>query len=146
MTLFARCGFTPVSTVLRKSVRFFIINILLIIIKLPKLKSGKWSRQMFSFCNFRALEAPSMNQKPGKGNFRELKSKKIPLEACSLGPSFRKSVNIYPRSAPVCSSIAFLDGLRMDKTSISALIQSIERSLHLIYKNRFSIKQWKSTC
>ena len=31
-----------------------------------------------------------MNQKPGKGNFRELKSKKIPLEACSLGPSFRK--------------------------------------------------------
>ena len=41
-----------------------------------------------------------MNQKPGKGNFRELKSKKIPLEVCSLGPPFRKSVSIYPRSAP----------------------------------------------
>ena len=50
-----------------------------------------------------------MNQKPGKANFRELVSKKIPggacprapLEACSLGPLFRKSVSIYPRSAPV---------------------------------------------
>ena len=49
-----------------------------------------------------------MNQKPGKANFRELVSKKIPggacprapLEACSLGPLFRKSVSIYPRSAP----------------------------------------------
>ena len=52
---------------------------------------------------------PPMNQKPGKANFRELVSKKIPggacprapLEACSLGPLFRKSVSIYPRSAPV---------------------------------------------
>ena len=42
--------------------------------------------------------------------------------------------------------IAFLDDLRMYKTNINALVQSIERSLHLIYKNRFSIKQWKSTC
>ena len=63
---------------------------------------------MFSFSNFWEFDAPSMNQKPGKGNFRELVSKKIPggacprapLEACSLGPSFRKSVSIYPRSAP----------------------------------------------
>ena len=46
-----------------------------------------------------------MNQKPGKGNFRELKSKKIPLEACSLGPSFRKSVSIYSRSAPEFSIV-----------------------------------------
>ena len=30
----------------------------------------------------------------------------------------------------------------MDKTSI-ALLQSIERSLHLIYKNIFSIKQYQ---
>ena len=45
-----------------------------------------------------------MNRKPGKGNFRELKSKKLPgsvyprapLKAFSLGPSFRKSVSIYP--------------------------------------------------
>ena len=49
-----------------------------------------------------------MNQKPGKANFRELVSQKMPggacprapLEACSLGPLFRKSVSIYPRSAP----------------------------------------------
>ena len=45
---------------------------------------------------------------PGKGNFRDLKSQNItggacpraPLEACFLGPSFRTSVSIYPRSAP----------------------------------------------
>ena len=53
-----RCGFTPVSTVLQKSVRFFIINILLIIIKLPKLKSGKWSGQMFSFLQFPSIRCP----------------------------------------------------------------------------------------
>ena len=53
-----RCRFTPVSTVLRKSVRFFIINILLIIIKLPKLKSGKWSGQMFSFLQFPSIRCP----------------------------------------------------------------------------------------
>ena len=29
----------------------------------------------------------------------------------------------------------------MDKTNINALVQSIEHSLHLIYKNIFSIKQ-----
>ena len=80
------------------------------------MKSGKWSGQMFSFSSFWEFDAllspPSplpMNQKPGKANFRELVSKKIPggacprapLEACSLGPLFRKSVSIYPRSAPV---------------------------------------------
>ena len=73
---------------------------------------------MFSFSNFWKFDAllptpppPSMNQKPGKANFRELVYKKIPggacprapLEACSLGPSFRKSVSIYPRSAPETS-------------------------------------------
>ena len=31
----------------------------------------------------------------------------------------------------------------MDKTNINALVQSIERSLHLIYKNLVSIKQKK---
>ena len=73
------------------------------------MKSGKWSGQMFSFSNFWKFDAsPPMNQKPGKANFRKLVSKKIPggacprapLEACSLGPLFRKSVSIYPRSAP----------------------------------------------
>ena len=71
---------------------------------------------MFSFSSFWEFNAllptpppPPMNQKPGKANFRELVSKKIhggacpraPLEACSLGPLFRKSVSIYARSAPV---------------------------------------------
>ena len=31
----------------------------------------------------------------------------------------------------------------MDKTNINALVQSIERSLHLIDKNLFSIKQYQ---
>ena len=53
-----RRGSTPVSTVLRKSLRFFIINIFLIkiIIELSKLKSGKRPGQMFSFSNFGALD------------------------------------------------------------------------------------------
>ena len=54
------------------------------------------------------FQFPGIKQKPGKGNFRDLKSQNItggacpraPLEACSLGPSFRKSVSIDPRSAP----------------------------------------------
>ena len=44
------------------------------------MKSGKWSGQMFSLSNFWEFD---------------------PLEACSLGPLFRKSVSIYARSAPV---------------------------------------------
>ena len=78
------------------------------------MKLGKWSGQMFSFSNFWKFVAsplPPVNQKPGKAKFRELVSKKIPggacprtpLEALSLGPSFRKSVSIYPRSAPETS-------------------------------------------
>ena len=31
----------------------------------------------------------------------------------------------------------------MDQTNINVLVQSIERSLHLIYKNLFSIKQYQ---
>ena len=50
------------------------------------------------------FQFPGIRQKPGKGNFRDFKNQKkfpgAPLEACSLGPSFRKSVSIYPRSAP----------------------------------------------
>ena len=99
-----RGGSTPVSTVLRKSVRFFIINIFLIIIIIIELSKMVWTNVFF-------FQFPGIKQKPGKGNFRDLKSQNItggacpraPLEACSLGPSFRKSVSIYPRSAPgVC--------------------------------------------
>ena len=61
-----RRGSTPVSTVLRKSVRFFIINIFLIIITidLSKLKSGKRSGQMFSFSE----------RNPEKGTLGKLQS------------------------------------------------------------------------
>ena len=63
----SRGGSTPVSTVLRKSVRFFIINIFLIIIiiELSKLKCGKWSGQMFSFSNFWALDRNSRKRTLG---------------------------------------------------------------------------------
>ena len=84
-----KLGSTPVSTVLRKSVRFFIRNMfLIIIVELSKLKSGKWSTGTNVF---RALD-----RNRGKGTFA---CPRAPLEACSLGPSFRKSVSIYPRSA-----------------------------------------------
>ena len=43
----------------------------------------------------------------------------------------------------VCNSTAFLDSIRMDKSNINALVQSIERSLHLIYKSLFSIKRYQ---
>ena len=64
----------------------------------------------------------------------------------------------------VCKAIAFLDGLSVDETNIraiytrknktrlifpringpiNALVQSIELSLHSIYKNQFLIKQYQ---
>ena len=88
-------GSKPVSTVLRKSVRFFIRNIfLIIIVELSKLKSGKWSTGTNVF---RALD-----RNRGKGTFARPRAS---LEACSLGPSFRKSVSIFPRSAPATKQI-----------------------------------------
>ena len=99
-----RGGSTPVSTILRKWARFFIINIFLIIIIIIELSKMVWTNVFF-------FQFPGIKQKPGKGNFRDLKSQNItggacpraPLEACSLGPSFRKSVSVYPRSVPgVC--------------------------------------------
>ena len=41
-------------------------------------------------------------------------------------------------------SLPYKQALRMDKTNINALGQSIERYLHLIDKNLFSIKQYQS--
>ena len=118
-----RPGSTPVSTVLRKSVRFFIRNLFLIK-RTFQVEIWKMVWTNVFFFQFLGIFCPSpptpppppppypMNQKPGKANFRELVSKKIPggacpratLEACSLGPLFRKSVSIYPRSAPGRSS------------------------------------------
>ena len=63
---------------------------------------------MFSFSNIQAFDAPSMNretrerelwgvniQKNSQGNMP-----RAPQEARSLGPWFRKSVSINPRSTP----------------------------------------------
>ena len=74
-----RCESTPVSTVLGKLVRFLINKYILIIIRLSKLKSDQYPVRM--------------TQKPRKGDFGKLKSKKflkgeharIPLEACIFG-------------------------------------------------------------
>ena len=101
-----RRGYTLVSTVLRKSVRFFHNNHIFSNKRTSQVETWNWwfGQVAVSFSNFRALDTPSMKQKPGKGTFRELKSKKppgsayprAPLKAFSLGPSFRKSVSIYP--------------------------------------------------
>ena len=68
-----------------------------------------------------------IRQKPGKGNFRELKPKKnsrgcirAPLEACSLGPSFRKSVSIYPRSASVSVALNKLLKVKVQSQSVES--------------------------
>ena len=93
-------------------------------------KSGKWFGQFFFFffqflsirhakrffswiCKASSEEKWTgqypvwMTQEPRKGDFRELKSKTFPGVACPDFPrrlpfrcSFRKSVSIYPRSAP----------------------------------------------
>ena len=76
----SRRGSKPVSTVLRKSVRFFITNIfLIIIVELSKLKSGNMVCTNVFFFQF-----PGIRQKPGKGSFRKLKPKKIPGGASGL--------------------------------------------------------------
>ena len=82
------------------------------------------------------FQFPGIKQKPGKGNFRDLKSQNItggacpraPLEACFLGPSFRTSVSIYPRSAP---------GLGDIFARHKAVIQSVSR-----YFSMFVVCNW----
>ena len=56
-----RCGSTPVSTVLWKLVRFFIINISYNNSRTFQVEIWKMVCTMFSFSNFRAFDAPSMN-------------------------------------------------------------------------------------
>ena len=68
-----RSGSTPVSTVLRKKVRFYIIDIFLIKKKLSKLQGfirGEWNWPISCLNDFGSQEI--------KGDFRELKSKKFP--------------------------------------------------------------------
>ena len=77
-TKHSRCKSIPVSTVLRQSVKFFIINVFLFKnLKLSKLKSGKWFGQSVK-------NTVWMSQKPRKGEFGGLKCKKCPGGACSL--------------------------------------------------------------
>ena len=61
-------------------------------------------RKMFSFSSFRALD-----RNRGKGTFA---CRRASPEACSLGPSFRKSVSIYPRSVP--DLYVFLEKKRLE--------------------------------
>ena len=83
----SRRGSIPVSTVLRKSVRFFIINIFLIKnFKISKLISGKWFGQ--------PVNIPSeWLRNPGKGTL-------LPGEHAPDISRSRKLVSIYSRSAP----------------------------------------------
>ena len=91
-----RHGSTPVSTILRKAVRFFIIH----------------CRYIFSIKKTHSkLQGFIQGEWNGTISFRELKSKKFPERACPQTPivlencalclqcSFTKLVSIYPRSA-----------------------------------------------
>ena len=88
-----RCRSTPVSTVLWKLVRFFIIYIFLIIKK-----------------TFQVEILSEWLGNPGKGTLRSKNLKNFlrepapdPARSLRLCRSFRKSVSIYPRSAPAAS-------------------------------------------
>ena len=73
-----------------------------------------------------------IRQKLAKENSGDLKSKKIPesacprapLEACSLGPSFRKSVSIYHRSALG----KMLSSIKKNKTNFSSYLTNYKRA------------------
>ena len=138
-----RPGSTSVSTVLRKSVRFFIRNLFLTIRTFQvEIWKMVWTNVFF----FQFLEIwcpsspPSMNQKPGKANFRELVYKKIPggacprapLEACSLGPLFRKSVSINfildRRLNPVSKGVYLWDA-RWFTTFAKWFIQNVSNNI-----------------
>ena len=98
-------GFTPVSTILWKMVRFFIINIYYIF---NSSKKKTFQVEIWELVGTNASSKENgtgqypvwMTQKPRKGDFRGLKSHKFlegachwtPLEACT---SFRKPVSIY---------------------------------------------------
>ena len=90
-----RRGSTQVSTIFRKSVRFFIINIFFN------------NEKLFPSWNLANIPSEWLrNQR--KGDFKELKIQNFPGEAwpgpsrsLHLRQSFRKSVSIYPRSAPL---------------------------------------------
>ena len=98
-----RRGPGPVSNVLRKSVRFFIINIFLIK-KTFQVEIWKmdWTNTL-SEENWTGQYPIWMTQKLRKGDLRELKNflgEHAPGPPWTLRRLFRKSVSICPRSAP----------------------------------------------
>ena len=76
-----RRGSTPASVVLRKSVRFFVIDIFLINNKKNFPRLGASSK-----VNGTNQYPVWMTQRPRKGDFRSLKSKKAQREACPRTP------------------------------------------------------------
>ena len=77
----ARTGSTPVITVLRKKVRFYIIDIFLLQKKLSKLQGFIRGERNWPISCLNDLGSQEI-----KGDFRELKSKKFPGAAWSRIP------------------------------------------------------------
>ena len=104
-----RRGSIPVSTVLRKSVRFFIINIFLVKnFKLSKLISRKWFGQSVNISS-------EWLRNPGKRTLLPGEHAPRPLLLS------RKSVSIYSRSAPeykVLGNICFFMQTATVKTRV----------------------------
>ena len=77
---------TLVSTMLRESVRFFIINIFFIK-KTFQVEIERRNNPLMENLHLRRMELVNilslMTQKPRNGDFRELKYQKFPMEACS---------------------------------------------------------------
>ena len=61
---------------------------------------------MFSISNFRVLDAPSMNHKPGKGNFRGLKSLEASIPDKTTLESFPHHVH-FPTQQNYLQNYAF---------------------------------------
>ena len=61
-------------------------------IKLSKLKSGKWSGQMFSFYNFRALDARNLVPRSHSVSRWKVRSP-FPLASVDLGTRLRCRIN-----------------------------------------------------
>ena len=125
-----RPGSTPVSTVLRKSVRFFIRNLFLTIRTFQvEIWKMVWtnvflfpiSGNLMPFFPF-----PPYKKIPGGACPR------APLEACSLGPLFRKSVSINfildPRLNPVSKGVYLWDA-RWFTTFAKRFIQNVSNNI-----------------
>ena len=111
MAKYCRRGSTPVSTVLRKSVRFFIIDIL-------SCKASSEEKELAK------LSCMNDSETQERGLWEVKIEKNVPLghapgppKSLRLRRSFRKSVSINPRSAPVLDKM--LDKKRTKDHKIS---------------------------